>query len=32
MDGLSFLEEEGNGGLKDKDETKANHDVWSEDL
>ena len=27
MDGLSFLEEEGNGGLKDKDETKANHDV-----
>lgn len=32
MDGLSFLEEEGNGGLKDQDETKANHDVWREDL
>ena len=32
MDGLRFLDEEGNGGLKDKDEAKANYDVWSEDL
>ena len=31
MDGLRFLDE-GNGGLKDKDEAKANYDVWSEDL
>ena len=35
MDGLSFLEaeKEGNDGFKDKEETKANHDVWrSKDL
>lgn len=30
-DGLSFLDE-GNGGSKDQDETKANHDTWSEEL
>lgn len=32
MEGLSFLEEDGDGGLKDEDETEAKHKVWSKDL